>query len=219
MIRLEGEIGTVWPYVDTYIRPAMERMGIPFSVIDRAKYATKDLWGGADGDTLLIPAYTNQSGGVSKFGEYCSGEWKREVGNRWAAEQPGWKDRGVDVWLGISWEERHRRRASRKQWIQPVYPLLDVCPMHVSGCLAAVERVGWPEPARSRCHFCPNQGDEEWGQLTAEEWESACLLDERIRQVDPHVYLHRKAIPLRMVTLDRKGGDLFSGGCTSGMCF
>lgn len=123
------------------------------------------------------------------------------------------------MWLGISWDERHRRRGARKQWIQPVYPLLDVCLMHVSGCLAAVERMGWPEPPRSRCHFCPNQGDQEWAQLTPEEWESACQLDEMIREKDPNLFLHRKAIPLRMVALKPEEGNLFSGGCFSGMCF
>ena len=91
MIRLEWEADTVWPYVDTYIRPAMERLGVPFTAIDRKEYATKDLWGGADGDTLLIPAFSDFTGDVSKFAEYCSGEWKRECGNRWAAAQPGWK--------------------------------------------------------------------------------------------------------------------------------
>lgn len=221
MVRLEGEIHSTWPYVETYIIPAMDSLGVPFTVIDRATYAAKDLWGGEDGETLLIPAYTNQSGKASKLSEYCSGEWKREVGNRWAAEQPGWKERGVDVWLGISLEERHRRRGARKQWIQPVYPLLDWLPTNIGGCLAAVERVGWPSPPRSRCYWCPNQSGREWAQLTPQEWEAACKMDEEIRDVDPHAYLHRKLIPLRQVDQHATDGqmDLFTGGCTTGMCF
>ncbi len=43
----------VWPYVDAYIRPAMEGLGVPFTVIERAEYATKDFWGGEDGKTIL----------------------------------------------------------------------------------------------------------------------------------------------------------------------
>ncbi len=115
---------------------------------------------------------------------------------------------------------RRRRRAARKLWIAPVYPLLDVLPMDVAGCLAAVERIGWPEPPRSRCHFCPNQSDGEWSQLTPEEWQQACDLDEAVRAVDPNVYLHRSLTPLRMVTLKPQDErDLFTGGCAAGMCF
>lgn len=222
MVRLEGEVSTVWPYVDAYIRPAMERMGVPFTVIDRAAYADYGFWAGSDGETLLLPAYSNQSGSLSKFQEFCSGKWKRDVGTRWAAEQPGWKERGVDVWIGISWEERRRRRSARSKWIQPVYPLLDMMPkpVHVSSCLKAVEEMGWPLPARSRCHFCPNQADAEWAELTPEEWESACKLDEEIRQTDANVFLHRSLMPLRLVTLDAaKDEPGMFGGCKSGMCF
>jgi len=221
MVRLEGEIHTTWPYVDTYIRPAMARMGVPFTAIDRAEYATKDFWGGADGETILLPVYTNQSGKPSKLTEFCSGEWKREVNQRWAARQPGWKDRGVDVWLGISLDESTRRRNARRQWIAPAYPLLDVLPTRLGGCLEAVREAGWPEPPRSRCYWCPNQSDHEWGQLTPEEWEAACDLDDDIRETDPNAFLHRKMIPLRLVTLETTSDqpDLFSGGCRAGMCF
>lgn len=219
MVRLEGEVATVWPYVDAYLKPALATLGVPFTAIERAEYATKDFWGGKDGDSILIPVYSNQSGEASKLPEYCSGEWKREVVLRWAARQ-GWKALGVNMWVNISHDERHRRRAAKRQWMQPVYPLLDMIPMHVSGCLAAVEAMGWPEPPRSRCHWCPNQSDAEWAELTPAEWESACKLDEDIRLTDPHAFLHKQMIPLRMVTLNPKKDDgLFSGGCSAGMCY
>lgn len=219
MVRLEWEIASVWPYVDAFIRPALARAGVPFSLAHRADYATRGFWGGADGASLLLPAYTDQSGRASKLPEWCSGEWKREVVQRWAAEQPDWKDRGVDVWVGITTEERHRRRSARRQWIQPTYPLLDVLPTSVRGCLAAVERQGWPMPPRSRCAHCPNQSDTEWAELTPEEWASVCDFDDSIRETDPHAYLHRSLIPLRQVRLRPAEGDLFGGGCQSGTCY
>lgn len=221
MVRLEGEVHTTWPYVETYIRPAMASLGIPFAVIERKDYATRDFWGGAEGNTILLPVHTNQSGKPSKLPEYCSGEWKREVVLRWAVRQPEWKKRGVDMWVGISTDESSRRRGPKRQWMQPVYPLLDVLPTSVAGCIAAVERQGWPSPPRSRCYWCPNQGDREWAELTPEELEAACQLDEEIRQTDPHAYLHRKLIPLRQVQFNNISGqgELFSGGCSSGMCY
>lgn len=222
MVAIEWEMKSTYRYVCTYIRPALQRLGIPFTFVSRKKYATKGIWGGADGDSCLLPVYTNQEGRASKLPEFCSQEWKRYVAMRWADEQPEWKLRGVDCWIGITWEERHRRRAAQKKWFAPVYPLLDMLPrpLHVSACLQAVEEMGWPEPPRSRCAHCPNQSDAEWAELTPHEWESACALDESIREVDPHAFLHRQMIPLRLVQLNPKQDDgLFRGGCQAGMCY
>jgi hypothetical protein len=220
MVALEREFRHVWPYVNRYIRPAMTALGVPFTAIPRVKYSTTGLWDGADGATLLLPAYSNFSGEPSKLSEFCSGKWKRDVMTRWAAEQPTWKERGVDNWVGISWNERERRRGARRNWFKPVYPLLDMRTTDVSGCLAAVARVGWPPPPRSRCSFCPNQSDAEWLELTADEFEAACRTDDEIRTIDQHAFLHKKLIPLRLVTLDVQddNGGLF-GGCTSGACY
>jgi hypothetical protein len=220
MTRIEWEFERVWPYVDTFIRPALAKLGVPFTAIPRARYATKNFWGGASGKSILLPVHTNQSGKHSKLKEYCSGEWKRETVLRWSAEQFGWKKRGVSNWVGISLNEAHRRRGPRRQWFQPAYPLLDILPTDVDGCLAAVREVGWPEPPRSRCLMCPNQSDSEWAELTPREWEIACKIDEEIRGVDPHAFLHRQLLPLRQVTLNPKddnGGQ--QGGCSAGTCF
>lgn len=219
MAALEWERKETFAYVTAHIRPAMRSLGVPFTFASRKKYATKDFLGGSDGASVLLPCYTDQSGKQSKLPEWCSGEWKREVVLRWAAEHPGWKGQGVDNWVGISLDERHRRRAPRRQWLQLVYPLLDVYPTGVAGCLEAVRRVGWPEPPRSRCYHCPNQSDAEWAELTPEEWELACKRDEWLRTIDPHAYLHRSLIPLRQVQLQPETDGLFSGGCSAGTCF
>jgi hypothetical protein len=218
MAALEWERRATFCYVNAYIRPAMRALGIPFSFASRKKYATKDFFGGNSGVVPLMPVYTNQSGKNAKLSEFCSGEWKREVVMRWAAEREEWKQFGVDNWVGISWDERHRRRSPRRLWICPVYPLLDVAPMGVAGCLAAVVRQGWPEPPRSRCYHCPNQSDAEWVELTPQEFELACKRDEWLRETDPHAFLHRQMIPLRQVVLDPKDNEFF-GGCQAGMCY
>lgn len=220
MTALEWERKATYRYVNAYIRPAMKSLGIPFTFVPRKVYATKDFFGGEDGRIVLIPVYTNQSGMMSKLSEWCSGEWKRDVSMRWAALQPGWKERGVDNWVGISRDESHRRRSARRQWCVPTYPLLDVRPTGLVGCLTAVARVGWPDPPRSRCEHCPNQSDAEWGELEPDEWERACKTDEYVRSVDPHAFLHKSLIPLRQVTLKpEETRGLFTGGCQSGMCY
>lgn len=222
MVALEWEKRTTFEYVNAYIRPAIRALGIPFTYVSRKKYDDYGLWGGADGRTLLIPAHSNITGQSSKLSEFCSGKWKRDVMARWANEQPGWKKRGVDNWIGISWEERRRRRGPRKKWFQAVYPLLDFLPqaVHVSACLQAVEEAGWPLPPRSRCTHCPNQGDAEWAELTAEEFEAVCRMEDDWRKIDPNAFAHKSLIPLRQVVLQPKAeSDGLFGGCQAGMCF
>lgn len=221
MTALEWERKATYRYVCDYIRPAMKSLGIPFTFVSRKKYATKGFWGGEDGTSILLPVYSNQSGVLSKLPEFCSGEWKREVVARWADEQPGWKKRGVNVWVGISKDEASRRRAPRRQWLRSTYPLLDERPTHISGCLVAVARQNWPLPPRSRCVHCPNQSDAEWAELDRDEFEEACKTDEMVRATDPHAFLHKSLTPLRMATLNPKdnNGGLFGGGCSSGTCY
>ncbi|MBY0515113.1 MAG: hypothetical protein K2P78_14565 [Gemmataceae bacterium] len=220
MVALEWERRETFRYVNTYIRPALLSLGIPFTFVPRKKYSRPGFfWESEEGNTsLLLPAFTNQSGSDSKLPELCSGNWKRDVATRWAAKQPGWKEAGVNCWIGISRDEATRRRGPRTKWFRATYPLLDVLSMHVSGCEMAVERQGWPPAPRSRCQHCPNQSDAEWLELTPEEFGRACDVDEYVRTIDPNAFLHKQMIPLRMVALDPADTGR-RGGCTAGMCF
>ena len=219
MVDTGREKRSTWDYLNAYLRPAIERFGVPFTLIRTADYATVDLWSGEDGESLLIPAYSDQGVAGSKLPEWCSGEWKREVVARWARTTPGWFATGVDMWLGISRDERNRRRKPRRAWLKPTYPLLDTINMHVSGCLEAVRVQGWPEPPRSCCWMCPNQGNPEWRDLRdghPDQWSQAVELDETIRLTDPHAWVHSSRVPLRLADIDAP--DSRRGGCTEGMC-
>ena len=57
------EKSATWDYLDRYIAPALESVGVTMRRVKKEDYATKDLYGGADGQTLLIPAFTTQGGG------------------------------------------------------------------------------------------------------------------------------------------------------------
>lgn len=156
------ERSSSWRYMESVFRPELKAMGIPFTVIDRSQYATVDLFGGKDDHSVLIPAYTSQTAAGGKLPEFCSVEWKQRPVMRWAAEQDGWKFRGVDSWLGITTEERHRRRGPKTLWFQSRFPLLDAAPSHVSRVYDICERFGWPKPVRSSCWMCPNMQNAEW---------------------------------------------------------
>lgn len=79
MVALEREFRQVWPYVNRYIRPALNALGIPFTAIARKDYSTAGFFGGREGRSLLLPAYSDLSGSPSKLSEFCSGKWKRDV--------------------------------------------------------------------------------------------------------------------------------------------
>jgi len=216
------ERSSSWRYCEAVFKPELAALGIPFTIIDRSKYATVDLWNNEEGDWLLIPAFTTQAGGKGKLPEFCSIQWKQRPVMRWAAQQDGWKSRGVDSWLGITTEERQRRRAPNTKWFQPAFPLLDAFPSHVSRVYDICEEFGWPDPVRSACWMCPNLSNAERREIRdndPEDHEKACALDEEIRATDPYAFVHKDCVPLRMADLGKPDPPGLFGGCTSGMCY
>lgn len=203
---------STFEYLRDVVQPAL-----PFEIkiIPKHVYATVDLWGGADGESLLIPAYTNESGQISKLDTYCSNEWKTRVCERFL--------RGVGVksfrkWIGFSVDEPTRYLRMRKSQGDRVrFPLVDDIATTREQCVAGVEAFGWPTPEWSACWCCPNMRDVEWAALTPEEFEKACVLDAEIRKRDPHVFLHKSCVALRDVKFSKEQEQ--PRPCESGVCF
>jgi hypothetical protein len=215
IVDTEREQSTTWEYMDAVITPALQSVGVTLHRISKSTYAKVDLYGGKDGDTLLMPVFTDQSGETGKLPGYCSTEWKRRVVQRWANAQ------GVeqcDMWLGISVDEMHRATRTKGKWTS-TYPLIDYA-MNRGDCVALVKRMGWPDPPRSSCWNCPNHTAEEWRDIRSRpaEWQKAVQFDRQIRERDPHAFLHHDAVPLDQADLDDRNGALFSH-CDSGLCF
>ena len=202
---------STWDYLKNVIQPEL-----PFKIhiVPKSEFATVDLWGGADGKTLLIPAFTNESGQIGKLSNFCSNEWKVRVCERWL------RRRGVQSfisWIGFSHDEPLRWIKIKKSQGDYVYlPLVDAIPTTSAQAVKLVESMGWPTPHHSSCWMCPNMGDAEWSELTPEELEQACVLDEEIRLTDPHAFLHSSCIPLRQVKFVLKNQ---TRACESGVCF
>lgn len=202
---------STWDYLREVIQPAL-----PFKIhiISKSLYATVDLWGGKDDETLLIPAYTNESGEIGKLSNFCSNEWKVRVVDRWLSK------RGIthyQKWIGFSIDEP--KRWIKMNQVQGDYvrlPLVDDCPTAAADAIRIVESMGWPKPKHSSCWMCPNMGDVEWSELSPEEFEMACQFDEKIRLRDPNAFLHKSCIPLRQVKMNRTEQPR---PCDSGVCF
>lgn len=222
MVGTNRERSSTWRYVEAVIRPELELLGIPFTLIDRAKYTMVDLWSGDDGESCVLPGFTNQGTGDGKLPEWCSNEWKARVVQRWAREQAEWFERGVDCWIGFTQEEKHRRRNSQTLWYQKRYPMLDVFPQHVSMVADICAEFGWPEAVRSCCWMCPNMSNAEFRDMRDNDpadFAKAAALDAAIRERDPHIYVHRSMVPLAMADLTEADPPGLFGGCTSGMCY
>lgn len=210
------EQSTTWNYMDTVITPALATVGLTLQRVEKSKYATVDLFGGADGKSLLIPAFTDQSGDIGKLPTFCSNEWKTRVMRRWATEQ------GVkrcDTWLGISVDEKRRMKSGEGKW-RNRHPLIELG-MNRGDCVALVQRMGWPEPPRSSCWMCPNHTQEEWRDIRdnkPNDWRQAVAFDKWIRIHDKNAYVHADCVPLDQAELDDSNGVLFTH-CDSGMCF
>lgn len=224
------ERASTWEYMNTVTAPALAAIGIEVHRPSRDEYAYRhqDLWN-KNGNTMLIPAFTNQTiGSTGKLDGFCSKWWKVEVTENYLKRRFGIKKAEIRKWIGFSLDES--RRALRMMVTEDFkagrirLPLIQDVPMrrHQSIVLVTKE-MGWPEPPRSMCWMCPNQSDDEWMDLyenSPMEFEMACQLDESVREKDPHAWLHSSCVPLRDVVWHREP-DLpgFDRACSSGVCF
>jgi hypothetical protein len=221
MVDTERELSSTWDYMYGTLIPALEKFGLPMHLVRKSDYATKDLYGGADNDTLLLPAYTTSEGAAGRMPTYCSAEWKRDVAMRYMR-----KVLNIDQcqqWIGFSTDEMRRIRTPRTLWCQLRYPLIFDVPMNRDTCRKIVEAYGWPTPPRSSCWMCPHHSDKEWAHIKQSypgDFQKAVELEREFRVIDPFAYLHKLCVPLDEIEFvnedqQQQGTD----ECTSGMCF
>lgn len=216
IVDTEREQSTTWEYHEKVIAPALATVGVTLERVKKSQFATVDLFGGKDKNSLLIPVFTNQSGEIGKLPTFCSNEWKQRVVRRWASSQ-GIKS--ADVWIGISTDEMHRAQKGTKKWASR-HPLIERR-MSRGDCTALVLSMGWPLPPRSSCWMCPNHLQEEWRDIKEnkpDDWRKVVLFDKYIRTKDPNAYLHPDCVPIEQANLDDDNGVLFQH-CDSGMCY
>lgn len=210
-----------WAYLETYIQPLLEPLGMVVEIAPRS-LSTVDLHG-HNGD-LLIPAFTE----TGKLSGFCSGEWKRDVSDRYL-RQSGAK--GGVKWLGYAFDEPKRWRKAKESkprggW-SIRFPLVDDLPLTTADCLTIIARHGWPEPWTSSCWMCPNKRNAEWRKIRddyPELWAKACEMDAELRADDigeghTGVYLHWSRVPLSQADLNVDDTKEISRQCALGMCF
>lgn len=200
------EKSSTWDYLKNHVQPAI---GFQIHVVPKSEFATVDLW---RNDDLLIPAYTNITGQISKLPTFCSNEWKTRPCERWLRKQGVKK---FEKWIGFSVDEPRRYLPMMKSQPTVVFPLVRKF-YGKDDCYRVVREMGWPSASGSHCWMCPHMNDEEWQQITPEELGMAVKLDAEIRERDPNLFLHKSCKPLSEVVF---GKDSRQRACDSGVCF
>jgi len=206
IVDTEREVQQTWDYYDNVLVPNLDKVGVKLHRVKKSDFATVDLYGGAEKDTLLIPAFTTQNGKTGKLPSYCSSEWKVRVVQRWCNHvMPD--AAGFDMWLGISRDEYDRMKVRGSGKWQYFHPLIEEGRLlNRLDCYSLVRSMGWPQPPKSRCWMCPNQTNSEWNDLEQNhpaDYAKAMEFEGEIQKKDPNVKLRGDG-----------GSD-----CMSGMCF
>lgn len=133
----------------------------------------------------------------------------------------------IEVWIGISFDEVYRMKASKHAWQTNRWPLIERR-MTRADCITWLKEHDYPVPVRSSCAFCPFHSDAEWRRIREDDqaaWKSAVELDRGLREsagvlkLRGAPYLHRSLKPLDQVNLepDRRQPDMFIEEC-EGLC-
>ena len=139
-----------------------------------------------------IPAFgRNPDGSRGILGRKCTADFKIEPIRRhlrtMCGIKRGQKQCTVTQWIGISYDEMGRARASADPWCQMRFPLLER-DMTRDDCLAWMKSHGHPEPPRSACLFCPFHSDHEWARIKSgdqNEWKYVQDFERRMQQTEP----------------------------------
>lgn len=222
------ECGSTWDYLHNVTGPALARIGV---VIHRVAtqdygYAKAELF--SPGGELLIPAFTDITGGrPSKLTPFCNRWWKLDAMRVYLSKIEGLTRSQYRSWIGYSFDEprRYFSMMDGEDYKKGLlyFPLVERR-VRRHDAIKAVESLGWPTPPRSRCFMCPHQHNDEWMEVKMnrpEEFAEACRIDKEIRETDKHAWLHKSCTPLDSLTFEKRQADLFESdrACDSGNCF
>lgn len=208
-----GEPKRVMEYLD-YLE---DQLSFPVYRVMEKEGLTSAIFSSAADNTRLAgpPFFTlNPDGTKGKLFRGCTSEYKikpierkiRELLGLEKGERAGNYVRVIQ-WFGISYDEIQRVREPSKKWIDFYYPLVE-SRMTRSDCLNWMSRMGFKQPPRSACTYCPYHSDTYWKGMKEddpESWSEAVEVDKAIRDgvrgTTSKLFLHRSLEPLDEVDL------------------
>ena len=157
----------------------------------------------------ILPSFTvRRRDGKKGMGKrQCTQQWKvvpiiRKIRDLLGVGPRSWiAPATVEMWLGLSADEAHRCKPSRRQFIRHRFPLVDVGETREDNIRWFAEAYPGRELPRSACVGCPFRSAREWidvRETDPEMWRKTLELDAAIRDRDPKClrFLHRRCLPL-----------------------
>ena len=119
----------------------------------------------------------------------------------------------INQYMGIAYDEIHRMKDSREDYITNLYPLIDLR-MTRQDCVDVIAQAGLPVPEKSGCFFCPFNSTERWKQLLDRHpglFEKAIALEEHSKhfpnqRLTDQVFRKRDRVTLREYRTRLEGG-------------
>ncbi|MDE1328481.1 hypothetical protein [Vibrio aestuarianus] len=231
MADTEREASNVFEYHEKYIKPLCDEIGLEFVIIKKSDWVKNDITLASDDESVLPGFFTEFNGRDSK-GElgkqpgFCSSHWKVEPIRKYLNERYGEKEltkRGVDSWIGMSFDERSRVKYPTGKW-RKRYPLFEAEILREQA-IQIVQDFGLPEPPRSACWMCPNRHDDEWiwmKENVPQDFIKAQRFEKELQKDFDWLYLHKSGVPVGEIifTTKPKQQDLLVDQfCDTGMCF
>ena len=110
----------------------------------------------------------------------------------------------VNQYVGIAFDEIHRMRDSRVEYISNLYPLVDKR-LTRQDCIDLIVQAGLPVPEKSGCYFCPFNSTERWRWILErypDLFKKAIELEERSKhfpnqRLTDQVFRERDSVTLR----------------------
>ncbi len=110
----------------------------------------------------------------------------------------------INQYMGIAYDEIHRMKESREDYITNLYPLIDRR-MTRQDCTNVIIEAGLPMPEKSGCFFCPFNSTERWQHLLNRHpdlFERAIVLEENSKhfpdqRLTDQVFRERDQVTLR----------------------
>ena len=143
-------------------------------------------------------------------------------------------ERGIDLLLGISYDELLRMKQNKNKYFNNIYPLVDL-KMSRQNCIDWMKKNYNKIPPRSSCIFCPYHSNKEWLRIkeNKNDWDKLIKFDKGLRDNKDwwghgkrntrnknNLYLHRSCKPLEEIDFKNTNDNQsnFVESCEEGYC-
>ena len=143
-------------------------------------------------------------------------------------------DQGIDLLLGISYDEALRMKQNKNKYFNNIYPLVDL-KINRQDCIDWIKKNYNKTPPRSSCIFCPYHSNKEWLKIkeNKNDWDKLVKFDRGLRDTKDwwgqgkrniknknNLYLHYSCKPIEEVDFKTKEDNKSSltDACEEGYC-